>query len=113
MAEIMAAFWAEPPDAMAPAPDSARREASTLPMPCRDWRDQRRTQFVTHHRDEDDLGAGRARHVLQRLELANLDGRRGAEDVRGLPHEAGAVDLGAGGDDLPPLALTTAKMALF
>ena len=49
---------------------------------------------------EDDLAVGRLRHGLHGLEVADLHGRGGREDVGGLAHELGALDLGLGGDDL-------------
>ncbi len=52
------------------------------------------------HGHKDDLGARRLRHVLKRLELTDLHGGRRRKDVGRLAHEAGGVDLCAGGDDL-------------
>lgn len=49
---------------------------------------------------EDDLGVGGLGHGLHGLEVADLHGRGGREDVGGLAHELGGLDLGLGGDDL-------------
>ena len=38
-------------------------------------------------------------HCLHRLQVPNLHGRRAAQDVRSLPHQFGALYLGARGDD--------------
>lgn len=46
------------------------------------------------------LGVRSPRHVLQRLELTDLNGGGRTEDVGGLSQKSGGVDLGAGGDDL-------------
>lgn len=49
---------------------------------------------------EDDLGVRRLGHGLHRLEVTDLHGGRGREDVGGLAHQLGALDLRLGGDDL-------------
>lgn len=49
---------------------------------------------------EDDLGVGRLGHGLHRLEVADLHGGSGAQNVGRLAHELGGLDLGLGGDDL-------------
>lgn len=55
---------------------------------------------TTEARSHAHLGVRSPRHVLQRLELTNLNGGRRTEDIGRLPHQLGGVDLGAGGDDL-------------
>jgi hypothetical protein len=52
------------------------------------------------HGDKYDLASGGLRHLLQGLELTDLHGGWGSEDVGGLTHEPRGVDLCAGGDDL-------------
>lgn len=48
---------------------------------------------------EDDLAAGTLGHGLHGLQVADLHGRGAGQDVGGLAHEFGGLDLGAGGDD--------------
>ena len=50
-------------------------------------------------RQENNLAVGRLGHGLHGLEVPDLHGGRGGEDVGGLAHELGGLDLGAGGDD--------------
>ena len=52
------------------------------------------------HGHKDDLAAGALGHLLQSLELTDLHGGGRGEDVGGLTHQPGGVDLGARGDDL-------------
>lgn len=49
---------------------------------------------------EDNLGVCRLGHLLHRLEVPDLHGRRAAQDIGGLPHQLGGFDLGAGRNDL-------------
>ncbi len=52
------------------------------------------------HGHKDDLAPGSLRHLLQSLELTDLHGGGGREDVGSLAHEPRGVDLRARGDDL-------------
>lgn len=51
-------------------------------------------------REENDLGVGRLSHCLHSLEVPDLHGRCRGQNVGSLTHELGALDFGAGGDDL-------------
>lgn len=44
-------------------------------------------------RQEDDLAVGRLGHGLHGLEVADLHGRSGAENIGSLSHELGRLDL--------------------
>ena len=57
---------------------------------------------------EDDLAVGRLGHSLHGLEITDLHGGGAAQDIGGLAHELGGLDLGARSNDLglsDPLAL--------
>ncbi len=56
-------------------------------------------RHIGRPRQEDDLAVRRLRHRLHGLEVADLHRGRGAQDVGGLAHQLGGLDLGAGGDD--------------
>lgn len=49
---------------------------------------------------EDDLAVRRLGHCLHGLEVADLHGRGRRQNVGGLAHELGGLDLGLGGDNL-------------
>lgn len=51
-------------------------------------------------RHEDDLGVRGLGHSLHCLKLADLHSGRAGEDISGLTHQLGSLDLGPGGNDL-------------
>lgn len=54
---------------------------------------------ATDARQEDDFGVCALGHCLHGLEVADLHGGGAGQDVGGLAHELGALDLCAGGND--------------
>lgn len=71
-----------------------------LPLVKRRIKLLRRRHRLVGSRQEDDLGVGALGHGLHGLEIADLHGGSGRQDVGGLAHQLGCFDFGLGGNDL-------------